>query len=673
MTKTSKTNTPFLRGDPDRPFPTNQTKIAGLVKRYKMHTHEPLWFYRIRGSCTPKEEARSREYTSAENAEILSKLGITILDRAEFFKGIGLVREKAQMARISRFARELHSRGVMISVYVGGTMFTEYFFKEVPEARGWARKDQDGNPVTYGGYQLNRWFPCLNNPDYRAYLKRVLDVAVREVKADEIFFDNQILRHEPRSCRCDYCVQHLRDTIKRKYTLAQCELRYGVAEYPDSVPPTWSQACKPWRLDRVQAPNIQDWIDHRVATVVEFYQEMANYVKAQNPATVVGMNIKGLHGHNRAFDHAVCHGAFADILDFSCIDGYNPGFKNGNVISEVRFYKSSQSTHVSVVDSSNTELITVEKQVFGYRKKIEGHGWIGDIGSSMLFTPTVQFLRGNARLYHERPHLRDIAVLRYEPATRYNCAKTPEQLMPFEQTLLVEKLPWGIIYDRQKDALGEFRIVALPEIQALSDEWLDRLDAFMLAGGGVIASGDAGMCNEWMRARDPGHAFTRWLGHAPQGRYERATVGKGRFVCAPAWDVHQKWSFDDWHAVWPEISPVKDRALFLQAVDDAAGGQPLSFRARGNDAVFLEAIVPPEGRDSGLDLHFVNYNAANVAPVMTVRVAMPAGRKGAKLELVHCDDEGHPRKNAPVTIEGGEAVFRMFTPRVYGLAQVKFV
>jgi len=254
-------------------------------------------------------------------------LGLFMPKRTEFFKGIGMARERPQFEQIARYARELHRRGMMISVYVGGTMFTEYFFKEVPEARAWARCDQDGQPVTYGGYQLNRWFPCLNHPGYRAYMKKVLDVAVDEIQADEIFFDNQILRHEPRSCRCDYCVQHLRANIRRTYTPAQCAERYGLAEYPDSVPPIWSQSCKPWRLDRVQCPNIQDWIDHRIATVCEFYADMAGHVKARRPATAVGMNIKGVHGHNRAFDHGICHGAFADLLDFSCIDGLPPGLR----------------------------------------------------------------------------------------------------------------------------------------------------------------------------------------------------------------------------------------------------------------------------------------------------------------------------------------------------------
>jgi hypothetical protein len=46
----------WLRGDPDRPVPADDPERPDLLRRYVGPTHEPLWFYRIRGSCTPAEE-----------------------------------------------------------------------------------------------------------------------------------------------------------------------------------------------------------------------------------------------------------------------------------------------------------------------------------------------------------------------------------------------------------------------------------------------------------------------------------------------------------------------------------------------------------------------------------------------------------------------------------------
>ena len=663
----------WLRGDPDRPFPADLAKLNELKARYVHPTHEPLWFYRNRGTASPQSEAQANGYQTVENVELAAAMGLHIPKRAHFFKGFGLERERPFIDRTVAYARELHARGMMVSVYVGGTLFPEYFLKEVPEAIDWFRKDQYGLPITYSSYQLMRWFPCLNHPDYRAYLKRVLDIAVEEIEADEIFFDNQILRHEPRSCRCDHCVEHFRRMIRQRYSLEEIEERYGLAEYPDPVPPIWSQACKPWRMDEVQRPQMQDWIDHRVQTVVEFYRDMAEHVKARKPDVAVGMNIKGVHGHNRAMNHGICHGAFADVLDFSCIDGNRPGCRGGAIRSEVRFYKSSHSTRVSVVEIGGSELAAAESEVVGYHKHVAGHGWLTDIYSSPVFTPMTQFLRGNRRLFHERRHLHDVAVLRSEPATNYNCAKVHEQLMAFEKTLAVEKVPWGIIYDRQIDEIDRFRVVALPEIQALSDRWVDRLDAFLRAGGGVIASGRAAAFDAWYRPRDPEHALARWLGHRPRGEYEVAEVGKGRFVYVPGWEVATRWDFSDWFGIWGDNDlPLPDRGQFRRAINDATVGRPLTHEVAGPDAVFVEAIAAAEGPDGGVDLHFLNYDPDSPAGELAVRAALPAGCGAAKVVLTDPHDENHRSWEADACIADGAAEFAMFVPKVYGLAQVTF-
>ena len=99
----------------------------------------------------------------------------------------------------------------------------------------------------------------------------------------------------------------------------------------------------------------------------------------------------------------------------------------------------------------------------------------------------------------DRKPIRDIAVLRSSPALNYNCAKVHEQIMPFEETLSVEKLPWGIIFDGNIDEIDEFRIIALPDIQAVSDAWIEALACgtpvvIPPIGGAaeVVTSADAG-------------------------------------------------------------------------------------------------------------------------------------------------------------------------------------
>ncbi|MCD6364603.1 MAG: beta-galactosidase trimerization domain-containing protein [Planctomycetes bacterium] len=660
----------WLRGDPDRPFPKDLKKLNELMARYETPTHEPLWFYRNRGTASPATEAKTSRYQTLENVEIMDEMGLQLPKRAHFFKGLGLINERPYIEKTIEYAKLLHDRGMLVSVYVGGTMFSDYFFQEVPEAINWIRRDAFGQPITYDFHQVERWFPCLNNPGYREYLKKILDVAVQEIKADEIFFDNQILRTEPRSCRCEHCVKHLNDMFREKYTLEECEIRYGLPKYPDARPPTWSATCAPWRLDEIHIPQIQDWIDHRVKTVIDFYKFANDHVKSQSPTTTVGMNIKGVHGHNRAFDHGICHGSFTDILEFTCIDGYPMGVSDGAIVSEVRLWKSAHSTHIAVVDSQGKALSLAENQVYSYRRELKGHGWFGEIGNCTLFTPMAQFFRGNQKLFHQRKHLHDVAVLRYEPATNYNCVTVHDQLMAFEQTLAVEKVPWGIIFDKQINDLAKYRIIALPEIQCLSDAWVDKLDEFMKAGGGVIASGRAGGFNEWYRPRDPDHAFDRWLGHHPRDEYEAVDVGKGRFVYVPTWELVAK-EKEEYTGISRDtmrpVYPVVNRDTFRKAIDDATVGRPLTHRVEGQDTVFVEAIAD----DDGVDLHFINYDPDTRGDLKT-RVAMPQGKTTAKVVLTDPHDENHRSWEVPAAVNNDTVEFTMYTPETYGLAQVRF-
>jgi hypothetical protein len=263
--------------------------------------------------------------------------------------------------------------------------------------------------------------------------------------------------------------------------------------------------------------------------------------------------------------------------------------------------------------------------------------------------------------------------LRSEPSTNYNCSKVHEQLMAFEQTLAVEKIPWGIIYDRQIKDLRNYRIIALPEIQSVSDKWIDALDAFLKAGGGVIASGKAAGYDAWYRSRDPGHALSRWLGHAPKGEYEVAKVGKGRFVYVPTWDVATPWDFHDWFALWGRnVFPVTNRNVFRRAIDDATVGRPLTHRATGNDFVFCEAIADPGGADKGVDLHFINYNEADTEPALNVQVALPKGKRQATVVLTDPHQTDHPSWEIGAAVREQLVTFAVPTPKVYLVAQVTF-
>jgi len=80
----------------------------------------------------------------------------------------------------------MHQLGMKVSVYVGGTMFTETLYREVPEARNWEQRDQNDHWVPYGA-QTYRHYACRMSRRTGVYQARTED-RVEAVHADEIAF-----------------------------------------------------------------------------------------------------------------------------------------------------------------------------------------------------------------------------------------------------------------------------------------------------------------------------------------------------------------------------------------------------------------------------------------------------------------------------------------------------
>ncbi|PCJ58139.1 MAG: hypothetical protein COA79_14060 [Planctomycetota bacterium] len=659
-------NPKYLRGDPKIPYEKNMVKARKLAEKYVRTSHEPIYFHKIRGSWTKELADSYKIMFSASNAKVMQELGIHLRQRIHFFKGFGIDFEKTGIETAIRFSKLLHKNNLMTSVYIGGTMFTQYFYKEVPEAKEWARKCQDGQKCTYSSFQLARYFPCLNNPEYVKYTYRVLDIAIDQVETDEIFFDNQILRHEPRSCRCEYCIQHLNDMIRKKYTLDECEERYGVREYPNATAPQWSQANKPWRLDAIKETHIQDWVDHRVSMLKEFYDTMKAYIYSKRKNIAVGMNIKGIHGNNRGFDNGVDHGVVTDAFDFSCIDGYSPSYKDGVLKSEIRFFKAAHSNHMAIESDFSTDFKCAENQVFNYKKFIPGHGWLGDMGDCPLVSRTAYYFRENQQRLMDKEHIHEVAILRSYPSVNYNCATVHENLIPLEQTLIMNHVPFGIIFDENIKQLDRHKVIVLGEQQALSDKWLDALEKFMKKGGGVIATGNTAKFNHWYRERKPTHGLTRFLGHAPRGEYEVAKIGKGKFVYIPKLDVHMKWDISDWYAIHGDgYRPVKNEMEVLKALKEATV-IPLSYELSAPKGIIPEGIWVK--KDKELDVHFLNNGDDELD--MYLKVALPKGKKKATAKYVN-PDRGI-NESIDVAIGKTFVSVKVDAPETYSCVQIKF-
>ena len=188
----------------------------------------------------------------------------------------------------------------------------------------------------------------------------------------------------------------------------------------------------------------------------------------------------------------------------------------------------------------------------------------------------------------------------------------------------------------------------------------------MKKGGGVIATGKTASYNHWYRPRQPVHGLVRFLGHAPAGKYEEVSIGKGKFVYIPELKVHQKWSIEDWFSVDAGIKPVINEQEVLKAINDATGKTPLIYDIDGPQGLLPEAIWVSENKE--LDLHFVNYGAENMP--LSVKVALPKGKTKAAVKLI-VPDTGI-NESIDVSIGKVSISVNLRSAKVYSCLQIKF-
>src|SRR5579872_6833028 len=196
-----------------------------VAEKITWPTQEPMEFMLRRGNHGEDIlETYNREY-EPDNVQLMADAGVRCYKRLEFYKGLGLDVEMPEIQKTQRMAELMHQHGMKVSIYVGGTMFIEPFYREVPEAVEWEQRDQLNRPVYYIETQTFRHFACFNEPKYHEYIKKVLRIGVEQVKADQIFFDNIFYLPEPKSCRCTRCISAFKEFLKKRYPTREAAFR----------------------------------------------------------------------------------------------------------------------------------------------------------------------------------------------------------------------------------------------------------------------------------------------------------------------------------------------------------------------------------------------------------------------------------------------------------------
>lgn len=649
--------------------------------------HEPYIFVVRRGG----QSRNAHEYYEYEQSEKLIRQlkgqGVEVF-HTHLYKGFGMAAEKPDMEATVRTAEIVHRLGMKIDTYVQwDTMMYETFFAEEPRAPGWIQCDQWGQPIMleYGYQQSFRYRPCFSNQEYLDYLKKIVRYAVVEVKTDFIHFDNFDLSAEPDSCHCNGCKTGFRKYLRTKYTPQQRKERFGFENVDFVNPPLWNRSNPPEKLDIIFDPGFQEWIDYRCQTMSDALGQMYDLIRSLNPEVVVEINYGGMSGSNGPWTRGADH---ARLLKYTQVfwdeqDSKPEYLPDGRLITTIRSYKMARAyqniafaTYASASELGIGECLAFNQTI--------GFAGTNPLRSEIL--KYIPFYKKNRDLYVGTKDVASVAVFRSYPSITYHNSRAGLSAILVEQTLIQTKIPFQYVFDEHLAALtpDTCKVLILPDSECLSDDQLAKIRQFVEAGGGLIATEQAGLYDAWRRLRVKPGLQGLVEGQAPAAAYEEEVrmgpivtgassqkeVGKGRVVYVPglAFDGPMPPS-QPYFDIGPEFwKRPKNWQQLVEAVSWASQGD-IPLQVDGPD--FLAANVVEQQEKRRRIVHLVNYNEQTpTIQNIAVKCSLPGGNSAKTVRFYSVNsDNGNA---LDFRTQGPQAVFTVPKLEVYGMVAVSW-
>lgn len=625
---------------------------------------------------------------SEETVLKLKEAGVNLII-AHFYK-TGLASDREDIEWTKKLGELCRKHGLKLGVYIGDTIYTETMLRDMPEAAQWALYMENGDAVRYSG-QPFRYRVDFNHPGYVEYIKKVIKIAVEDVKADLIHFDNVFHRQPPESGNTPEINRRFREFLRAKYSTEELKQRFGFSDISNVRVPSWSGVANPVVRPTITDPLLQEWIDFRSYDLADYYGTLTAYIRQLNPDVVVELNPHGITGANRAFLHGVDHARLVPHGSVFWTEESNDAQvdADGILVSRIRSYKVARILNQTLfakcrfVNDPSTKVAGSSHCLRMAEAMAFNRNCLGDLGKPLDVFEMPEDAKRYIRFYRERNSkfqatrsVADVAVLRSFASMAYNSVEPYRDTMLIEQLLIQHKVPFDIIFDQQLGDLKRYKAVILGSQECLSDDALQQIREYVRQGGGVVATGHTSLFTNWRRVREE-YGLSDVLGIRVQpGRKlppaRQASFGKGRTAYVPAvvpakpLPPFSTWATGGFSRKFWYLPRNADE--ILAAIRDTVGA-PFAVEFEG--APLTTAMELTEGKGGGERvLHCVNYRVGTVVDPFDVSLAVPEGRKVARVEVLSPD-----RKSPePVAFQRDGNRIRFRTPRLetYSLVVVTF-
>ncbi len=659
--------------------------------------------YRIRKGGNP--EWNSNEYDKEHSEEAVKKLkemGVTMAI-IHFYKGFGLEAEKEQMEDSKKLASLLKKYGIRVGVYVGSTIFYETFFLERPDAADWCVPDYLGRPVRYSGTQTFRKVAYFMHPGYIEYLKNVVQIAIQELHADLIHFDNASLSGTEPVFFHPLAIRDFRTFLRYKYTPEMLKKRLGFSDVRYVDPPMYD---KP--LSTIDDPLFQEWADFRCQQLANYYEEMRKFIHSLNPEVAVDNNpAPGLDGTNTIWKNSIDFPRLLSSTDYVWNEsGDEAGYSdNGVLISRIRSYKAASGLNNSIFTyTGDSKLQMAEAMAYnpqcmgmvggllagyelterrdktGFDNPYTWGAYNENYGLMKDKAHYISFYRNNFSLYRDIKNIADVAVLRSFATLAYNNNRPYQSTFLFEQTLIQEKIPFDIIYDNRLKDLSKYKVLVLADQECLTDNNMELIRQFVRNGGGVVATEHTSLYSEWRQRKVDFGLKDLFKTHAPEwigGRVPaekvlnipvlRNQIGTGRVVYIPEVKpaIEKPPAGPMYNRYWKLPLNWKELAASVKW----AAGNDLSADINAPQTVTMELYK--QETTGYLLLHLINYNFEKQSEIKGIEVALTVPEANPVKEVQLLSPDLTSVESISFVRKGDKINFRVPSLYTYDLLVIK--
>jgi hypothetical protein len=115
-----------------------------------------------------------------------------------------------------------------------------------------------------------------------------------------------------------------------------------------------------------------------------------------------------------------------------------------------------------------------------------------------------QWHHRNERYLRNERNLARVAVVFSQQTVKFHDRAADDHIKGIYQALIESRIPFEMVHDRKLDAAGlaNFKTLILPGIAAMPDEQCAQVRAFVEGGGGLVATHETSLYNEWGERRE---------------------------------------------------------------------------------------------------------------------------------------------------------------------------